>query len=49
MTVLLDETEKGLQPLAPYIYTTKAPGGIVGLLATRLINESGLPTLVLSW
>lgn len=48
MTVLLDETEKGLQPLAPYIYTTKAPGGIVGLLATRLINESGLPTLVLS-
>lgn len=48
MEILLEEVEEGKQPLAPYIYTTEAPGGIVGLLATRLINESGLPTLVLS-
>ena len=48
MKALRDEEENGHQPLAPYIYTTNAPGGIVGLLATRLINETGLPTLVLS-
>lgn len=48
MEVLVDETERGLQPLAPYIYTSEAPGGILGLLATRLIGESGLPTLVLN-
>lgn len=48
METLRDEEKRGLQPLAPYIYTTDAPGGIVGLLATRFINESGLPTLVLS-
>ena len=48
MNTLISEKKSGLQPLAPYIYTSDAPGGIVGLLATRLINESGLPTLVLS-
>ena len=48
MEQLRDEYDKGLQPLAPYIYTTDAPAGIVGLIATRLINESGKPTLVLS-
>ena len=48
METLNQEFVGGHQPLAPYIYTTDAPAGIVGLIATRLINESGLPTLVLS-
>lgn len=48
MNTLRTECANGQQPLAPYIYTSKAPAGIVGLLATRLIGESGVPTLVLS-
>lgn len=48
MSILVEEEENGLQPLAPYVYTSKAPGGILGLLATRLIKHSGLPTLVLN-
>lgn len=37
------------QPLAPYIYTINdVPGGMLGLLANAMMNESGVPTLVLS-
>lgn len=48
METLDKEFKDGHQPLAPYVYTTDAPAGIVGLIATRLINKSGVPTLVLS-
>lgn len=32
---------------APYIYITSAPEGILGLLATQLMQKSGVPTVVL--
>lgn len=47
MERLIREETEGKQPLAPYIYLTDAPGGVVGLIATRFINETGVPTLVL--
>lgn len=34
------------QPWAPYLYTTKAPGGMLGLMANKLMQRSGVPTLV---
>lgn len=36
------------QPHAPYIYISDAPLGICGLLATKLMKISGLPTIVLN-
>ncbi len=33
-------------PFAPYIYLTDAPAGILGLLATKFMDKSGMPTLV---
>ena len=40
------EVEEGKQPQAPYIYMTKAGGGLRGLLANLLMQESGEPVLV---
>lgn len=34
------------QPYAPYVYTTDAPSGILGLIATKLMND-GEPKVVL--
>lgn len=36
------------QPFAPYVYITDAYSGILGLLATQLMAETGLPTVVVS-
>lgn len=42
------QTQQGSQPFAPFIYLTKAPGGILGLLANKLDEETGLPTFVIN-
>lgn len=34
-------------PMAPYIYITNVPGGLAGLIAMKLFQLSGEPTLVL--
>ena len=34
------------QPYAPFIYLSDAPGGILGLLATKMIAITGMPVLV---
>lgn len=36
------------QPYAPYIYISDACAGILGLLATNLMKDSGMPTVVVS-
>ena len=36
------------QPYAPFIYFSDAPGGILGLLATKVINSTGLPVFVIN-
>ena len=36
------------QPHAPFIYLCSAPAGVLGLIATALVKESGLPTIVLN-
>ena len=36
------------QPFAPYVYISEARPGILGLLATNLMKDSGLPTVVVS-
>ena len=36
------------QPFAPFIYFSSAPGGILGLLATKLLHMSGTPTIVVN-
>jgi len=44
---VLDELSGQMNPHAPYIYIGQVPGGLAGLIAMRLMGESGLPTLVL--
>ncbi len=41
-----DIIKDSLQPYAPYIYLTTASSGIKGLLAAKLMRETGLPTMV---
>ena len=36
------------QPYRDIIYMTEAPSGILGLLATKVINDTGLPNIVLN-
>lgn len=36
------------QPYAPYVYISEAPAGILGLLATKVMGETGLPTMVVA-
>lgn len=43
----LIQIENSNQPYAPYIYTTDAPAGILGLIATKLMTIDGLPKVVL--
>lgn len=45
---LEEETENHLQPYAPYIYLTDAPGGIVGLLANEFMQKNKVPTFVIN-
>lgn len=35
-------------PFAPYIYFTDAPGGILGLLANKIMSQTDLPTFVVN-
>lgn len=42
----LAEIHDTYQPYAPVAYITDAPAGVVGLIASKLMDESGLPTLV---
>lgn len=45
----LDESlEDGRQPLAPYVWFTHAPSGMLGLLANSLMQELGHPVAVLA-
>lgn len=50
--VLVDDHYEHLltsdQPYAPYVYVSDAPLGICGLLATKLMKVSGMPTIVLN-
>jgi len=34
------------QPLAPFVWLSDAPAGMLGLLAGRLLQENGVPTIV---
>lgn len=42
---VIDQTE---QPLAPYIYFSDAPAGILGLIASRMAEAHGGPAMVVS-
>lgn len=44
----LEELESRDQPLAPQVYLTSAPAGMLGLLASRLCSETGGPVAVLN-
>lgn len=46
----VNENEDGKyeQPFSKYIYMTTAPLGIVGLLAVKMMDKKGLPTVVLN-
>lgn len=43
----LDEMLSSEQPYAPYIYFSDAQPGILGLLATKAMSMSGVPTMVM--
>ena len=43
----MDEIRSSSNPHAPYIYVTNVPGGLAGLIAMKLHQESGEPTIVL--
>lgn len=47
VSVYYDELETTAQPYAPYIYLSDAPAGLLGLLASSVERETGLPALVL--
>lgn len=42
------EYGEDLQPYAPFIYLTDAPGGVLGLLANQYEQENRLPTFVIN-
>jgi len=44
----LEDIESSDQPLAPYVYFTDAPAGMLGLIASQLMHKSDLPTVVLN-
>lgn len=43
----LEKIETTDQPLAPYVYFSDAPAGMLGLIANQLMQKSGQPTVVL--
>lgn len=43
----LEEIESSDQPLAPYVYFSDAPAGMLGLIASQLMHRTGAPTVVL--
>ena len=44
----MDEINNSHQEYAPYIYLSNAPGGILGLLANKIMEETQLPVIVVS-
>lgn len=42
----LEEIGATDQPLAPYVYFSAAPSGMLGLIASQLMHRSGVPTVV---
>jgi single-stranded-DNA-specific exonuclease len=42
----LEEIESSDQPLAPYVYFSEAPAGMLGLIAAQLMQRTGRPTVV---
>lgn len=43
-----DEMRAAEQPYAPYIWFSEARAGVLGLLASDMMTETGLPTIVLN-
>jgi single-stranded-DNA-specific exonuclease len=43
----LEAIETSEQPLAPYVYFSDAPAGMLGLIASQLMHKTDLPTVVL--
>jgi single-stranded-DNA-specific exonuclease len=43
----LEAIETSDQPLAPYVYFSQAPAGMLGLIASQLMHKTDLPTVVL--
>jgi single-stranded-DNA-specific exonuclease len=43
----LEEIETSDQPLAPYVYFSDAPAGMLGLIASQLMHRTGTPRVVL--
>lgn len=46
--VFTQQMEEADQPLAPWIYTSTAPAGMLGLLASNLMNQTGMPVVVVN-
>lgn len=46
--VLTREIDKGQQKNFPYLFTTKAQSGIIGLVAQKQINRTNVPTFVIN-
>lgn len=46
--VWLDELLERDQPFAPYVWLSSAPAGMLGLIAGRLCEDNGVPTVVAS-
>jgi single-stranded-DNA-specific exonuclease len=44
----LEAIETMDQPLAPYVYFSDAPAGMLGLIASQLMHKTDLPTVVLN-
>lgn len=45
---LFTELTESYQPLAPWVWFSDAPVGMLGLLANKLMQSSGMPTVVLN-
>lgn len=48
MAIIDAMTQQHKQPWAPFIYIIDAPGGVLGLLANKLMRRSNLPTFVIN-
>lgn len=48
VTVHLEKIAATNQPLAPWVYVSDAPAGMLGLLASQLMHEVGAPVVVVN-
>lgn len=46
--IFMDQLYDIDQPFAPWAWLTDAPSGMLGLMASNLMNETGMPTIVVS-